>query len=821
MTSKLLIIIVFVISLTMLVPGISVLGNAHGQTPIGTPSIASVNPSSFSSHATSVPPTSYRHYFPPNFNAKTERSNGVVTPLYSISPAPMGVGSWGVKNNSGVMTGYILNTSSFEGTATLNNLTTIDLTNDGPDQYTMQLNTIMRNVTVFGNTNFVFWTQNVVLYTAHNHTLQFEDNIWNFSSPTFAFNATSLYNYDGHVVGTTYYYAVGPAISVTYPFTIHLFLNSTTIDNRNAVFFNYSLITSNGTYSGSYDRVIFNSTFGMPSSFVTPSAYFQINGFNLTPTNFLPYDAELMIGGPGGGSTTNVFSINGTMTLSYLASSSSGSRYLSVPSAYDFGTDTGETASGIAEWWSGNTVHLGTGPSILYPMWNVSQSSGYQELKGSITPSNSFVFISNGTFNDSYAAWAPLSINGSFDYKLPPGTYSGEILMSEYAQQNFSFSSSGSLTVSLKKDVSAGIYTPLIAMDNAQLQYISSGGSGTSTNPYIIENNQYSPISPLFWEWNDYLFPVFPGIMLVNTDAYVQISHAAPFLIYYPSFTFAELAFYGLPTFNFLPTELYGTSHVSIMNSEFTGWFFSGQTGFPVGNIIAWNATSTLISKNNFLSMGESVVIYGGSGNLIWGNYFEESMAVAPPASLAYGMDPIGLAVYSSGNTIFNNNFNVLITAYSPAYNIYNGATELYSNTWNVTSEPSSSVTMFNGYSLSGSAINQGYVSGNTYWDAFPGQAYNDSGLIASGYDYSPVFPTYFNVTVTLSNLSPGISAEVYLVQDSPYQYLFENTGASTVTVPVYNGTYFVVVVAQGNFYFNYQDTVTVNGAPASITVNL
>ena len=825
MTRKLLVFLVLVVSIAMLVPGLSLFQNSHAPSAIVTPSIASSTPAVSTSSNSISNPSTYKHYFPPNFQAKTTSINGTITPSYVNSPAPMGIGSYGVSNTTGTITGYVLNASSFEGTAVLNNLTTLDLTNDGPDQYTMQLNTILRNVTLFGNSSFVFWNQNVLLYTAHNHTLSFEDNIWNFSSPAFLITNNSFYSYDGNLVAPVYYYAVGPSLTVSYPFTVHLFLNSTMIDNRDAVFFNYSVVSTSGTFAGSYDRVIFNSTYGMPSTYKTPAAYYQINGFQLTPTGFIPYDAELMIGGPGGGSQTNVVSINGTMTLGYLPSGMTSTEYLSVPSAYDFGSDTGETSSGIAEWWSGNTVHLGTGPSILYPMWNISSSSGHQTLSGSVTPSNSFIFISNGTFDDFYAGWAPVSNDGSFNYQLPPGVYSGEILMSDYNPINFTFNSSKTMTVSLEKNFARGIYTPLVAMNNQQLQYISTSGSGTQSSPYVLENNQYYRINPLFWEYNDYLFPVFSGILLANTDAYVLISHAAPFLIYYPSFTYAALQFYNLPTFNFMPTELYNASHVSIMNSLYSGWFYSNfqsTYGYPViGNILTWNSSSILIADNNFLSMGASVTVYGGTGNTIWGNYFEESETIAPPSALAFGSDPIGLSIYSSNNTIYNNNFEVLITTLSPAYNVYNGATQLYNNTWNVTSEPASTVAMFNGQSLSGSVVNNGFVSGNVYWNEVPGQPYNDSGLVASGYDYSPVVPTTYNVTVTMSHLGTGKTANVYLVQDGFHQYVFMGTGNSSVTLPVYNGTYFIVVVANGQFYFNYQQTVTVNGAAASVAVNI
>ena len=187
---------------------------------------------------------------------------------------------------------------------------------------------------------------------------------------------------------------------------------------------------------------------------------------------------------------------------------------------------------------------------------------------------------------------------------------------------------------------------------------------------------------------------------------------------------------------------------------------------------------------------------------------------------MAFGTSPIGMTVYSSNNTIYNNNFNVMLTVISLDYNIYNGGSPTYNNTYNVPSVPSSTVTTFNGLSMSGSVVNNGYVSGNVWWDEVPGQPYNDSGLMQSSYDYSPVVPNFYNVTITLSH-NQGRYAQVYLVQNGFYQYLFENSGTTNVTVPVYNGTYYIVVVTNGHFYFDSAQTVTVNGAAESVTVNI
>jgi len=823
MTKRLLILATLVISSVMLLSGAAMSANGQIEHPVATPSISSISPASLHSPIPTVsnPGISQKFYYPPNFQAQTVKKGNVVVPLYSSSPAPMGIGSWGVENQSGNLTGYILNTSSFEGTISLNSLTPFYVDNDGPYSVSMQLNAILTNVTLFGNSSYVFWNQNVIFYSARTHTLLFIDNIWNFSSPSAPFTLNSLYNYTGFPQPPTYYYAESSAFNVSTPFTVHLFLNSTNIDGRNAVFFNYSLTTSSGTQAGSYDRVIFNSTYGMSPSYSAPAAHYEINGFQVTPTGYIPYDAELMIGGPGGGSTSSIYNINGTMTLDYL----NGKSYTSVPSAYDFGTATGETSEGISIYWEGTTAHLNSGPSILYPMWNISSNSGYQQMSGFLTPSNGFIFMSNGTFNESYAGWAPVGVNGYFDYRLPPGMYSGKVLMSEYTPISFTFSSTTSMNITLKSNYGMGIYTPLYAMDNMQLQYISSGGNGTAGNPYVIYNNQYNPLNSLFWQFNDFTFPVFPGIMLVNTSAYVLIDHSAPFFFYYPSFLSTFLTTYGLPSFNFLQTELYNTSHVSIMNGNYEGWFTSFISPFyfyPLANIVVWNSTSTLVADNNFNSMStSSLLIFGGEGNLVWGNNFEQSGPIGNPASLELGSAAIGLSIYSANNTIINNYFNVLITVFSPNFSLYSGLPAIYNNTYNISMQPSSYSMDFNGFVLTGSVVDQGYISGNTYWDAVPGVEYNDSGLIAGTGDYSPVFPTFYNVTVSISNLQTGENAFVYLVGTNSYQYIFSAVGGSTTTVSAFNGTYYLVVLSPTGSYSSFPNTVTVNGKNVTVSASV
>lgn len=769
---------------------------------------------------------SAKYAYLPNFNAKSVKNGNTISPLYSTAPAPMGLGDFGLMNNSGVLTGTVLNTTSFEGTITVNNLTVFYLDDDGPDSLSFQLNTVLKNVTLFGNNSYVFWNQNVVFYTIDTHTLQIIDNIWNMSSPQFVFTPNSLYSYDGYPVPPTYYYAIGPTFSnVLFPFTINLYVNSTVIDNRDSVFFNYTLIQQNqAPIAGTYDKVVFNSTYGMPSNYTTAPAYYQVNGNQVTPTGYLLYDAELMLGGPGGGSTTNVFNANATMHLSYLSSAG----YTAVPSAYNFGTDTGETSLGVSSTWNGvtHTAVLSTGPSILAPLWDVSSGSGNIKISGTVSPSNAFMFISPGsTFNSSLAQWAAIDTSGQVLYELPTGTYSAELLLSNYNPVSLTFSSSTVINVNMIKNLAMGIYTPLFAFDNAQVAALSMAGNGTLNNPYVLENNQYGSLNSLFSQLNDYAFPVFPGLLILNTNVYISINSPPTFFINFNTVAAQIALYFNLPTYNYLQMQLYNASNVSIFHANYvTGWFSYTlyMYDFPVANIILWNSSNNLVGGCNFYDWGSSMLVYNGSNNVIWGNEF-----VAYPVPLngndSNGIGALGLSIYSSNNTIYNNYFNVTLPAYSPTYNIYNGLYAEYQDVWNITPVSASTVNIVNGYQLSGNILNGHTQSGN-YWNYYAvgmPTPFNVSGLIAIGGDYSPIVPVYYTVTMTISGLSDTTVMAFLYSNTQNHPFLYSAFGSNTLNFEVTNGAYYVLIFTPTGLYSSVPAQITVNGDNVSITVTL
>ena len=190
----------------------------------------------------------------------------------------------------------------------------------------------------------------------------FLDNIWNFSSPAFYLAPGTFYSYGGNPIYPAYYYDFGPSFSITLPLTVQLYLNSSVTDlggiGYPTVSFGYNIVnagTGMSEASGVYDTVLFNSTVAAGS---TPVAPYVVDGSQFTPTGYIPWDAEIMLGGPGGGTTTSVYGISGSESLQYL----SGGSYMTPASTWDVGSETGETSEGIAETYtSPGAVQLSAG----------------------------------------------------------------------------------------------------------------------------------------------------------------------------------------------------------------------------------------------------------------------------------------------------------------------------------------------------------------------------------------------------------------------------------------------------------------------------
>jgi thermopsin len=775
MSKKLLSILVIIVALVMVISTVAVIspGDNHSSssnTATTSASLGNLAPVSTQTHLSQksvnvlnklhsqgVP---NKYIYLPNFNPQVNYpGNATNGPSYLQAPAPMGIGTYGFSNTSGVIHRNTINTSSVAASVTMNNLSTFYALDDGPNSVTMQLNAIMHNVTLFGNSSYTFWTQNVLFYSARTHTLLFLDNIWNFSSEATNMTPNALSSYNGTIVPYTYYYTVGPQFQITYPFTVNLYLNTSVVNGNDAVFFNFSLADANGSVSGSYDQVQFNSTYGTSPGYSAPLSNLLITSNYTTPIG-IPYDAEIMIGGPGGGSTAMIYQINASMTLKYLDSTGT---YANVPNAFDVGSETGETSTGIAVTWSQNAVaHLTAGPSFVYGMWNDSSVQTFQHYQGKVNPPNSFAFVA-GTITP-YAAElpviVPLNASGAYSFSLPTATYAMYIMMSNYNPISTLMDPGQYQQFNLQVNMTQGVYTPLYAFGNSQLKYISYAGDGSYQNPYMLFNNP-SPngqLNTLFSTMNDYLFPQFSGVLLHSTTAHVVANGMPSFNVPFyqvadEQFLFSEL--YGINSYytnNDLGYVLYNTQNAVITNSQISGWFPFFLTGFPVANVLLWNSQNNAVINNYFNTLDSSLLIYNMQGqfghNYVANNLFlqnqslnlslYQSMFVSPTLS-GNTVGPVGMSLFSSGNTITGNTVIVYNTAISPNQSIYSGAPAKYLNNWNGNFWWNYQPMQNHG---------RDHFGFNHFWHGHHGNrgnpVYNDNGLIAYGGDHSPIsYPGY------------------------------------------------------------------------------
>ncbi|MCL4349818.1 MAG: thermopsin family protease [Candidatus Thermoplasmatota archaeon] len=749
--------------------------------------------------------------FLPNYASTTKLSNGIISLGYGQSPAPMGIGFYGLYNNSGTTAAKNYIFPNAEAQINLSSLQTLNLADGGPQSVTFQLNAVLNNVNLFGNSSYNMWTQNVVVYSARTHTATLELNIWNFSSPTAVMSSNAINYSSGVVYPYPYaYIVVGPSFQINGPgLNMNLYMNTSLVNGRQAVFFNYSLQNvlnassgkSMNINKGSYDEAIFNSTNAAP-------VHYLVSGSTLNPTGFIPYDEEIMVGGPGGGSTATVMNISGTMKLLYYNTTTNS--FQNVPNAYDIGSETGETSVGVDVHYTGSTAMLTSGPSMVYGLWNETNST-FSTYHVQITnASDSYVFVGQNSMaaGAGFWNWAPVNYGKNQVYYLPTSAkYPFEVLSNFHNMvgNNVTYLNLTTTTnVNLVSNVAAGIYTPIIANGNAQLSLVASSGSGTAASPYVLALGGYAQINTVFGQLNDYAFPAFPGVLVYNTNAHVNVENFN-MMVSFSGVASLISNFYGLPGYNGLNMWIYNSSNVSITSSTFNSWYSFQQTGYFEGSLNLWNSTNVMVSSSTFYSWGMGAFTYNApdvKANITFeSNTFENSAAYTctPQPGPAYatilnGESPIGLLLFSNNTSVHNNYFLTTVPVFSCDLNYYTFAFANYS----------------------GDNINHNY-----YWNYNETGSYNGLGYITTGVtDTNPWIIQGTNYTVDVPNIAKDASLGV----STMYFISICCTGESFTFVPAASGSaltlYDVPVLFTGSFQdFQTSELITSTLASTGSTI--
>jgi thermopsin len=719
-----------------------------------------------------------------------------------VSPGPtsIGVNDLGLRvGPGGTFVPYSYRTTSLEGSVTINNIALLPIENNASNSITLQLNAILNNVTIFGQSIYQIWAQNVIFYSVDGDQMQLATDGWNFTGPPFELFSNDIYQNSpgGFIFTGTYVHAVPshpPAFILRPPFTINFYLNATNVGGRNALFFNYSVVSAfnitlgHHNYGrsisyGSFDWMIFNSTAGMPKGYRAPPASFLISGSQASNLG-LPNDAEIAICGGSDGFSAITRSLNASAQLQFLNGTTG--HYSAVPAAFTTTEDTGESTEGVdAHYTAASASHglayLTNGPEFVYGLWNATGSGIHEkEFTTAASPASTLLWVaprSRHAFNDDLAAWdlAP-SPNGSFWLPTGPGqTFSVEGLANDHTPVVANLTPGAVISLALPRNMSEGLYVPILAFGNSGVASIAQSGSGTAGNPYVVSFAQYQPISPLFSAYDGFTEPLYPGMVLSGITAHVVVQDPPSFYIVASSEALQVLVgFYGLtvPNYNYLPMEVYGSSNISITGaSDISGWFPVTLTGFLMASLFLSNDTHSLVAYDQFSSMGSAMVIVNPNGNhsreynTVFGNTFASNsldfgsygpsfyQVLAFNTTYTGGPAVGGLGVFSSGNTIYNNRFETPITAYSPPQNPYLayvfindfGYTDFPSvaatwhNDWNISLEPASYVRYVNHIALTGSVVPATFVGGNA-WSSWNGSApYDDQGLIVAGADSLPL----------------------------------------------------------------------------------
>ncbi len=327
------------------------------------------------------------------------QSGGTISPyLYTGEPAPMGIASYGIGPGNSA---FIMNSTSYVGIINISSIQTYNSSWPG-SAMTFQLN--LNLVFSYGGQEYVYWVQDVAYLNTSDKQIAFLDNVWNSSSAN-AQILNSTISGNGTVAsdgGTGYYYdepgnIPGNLATLTYPSQIILRINASASSSGNPeVIFSYN----DGSGWVIFDNVIFPF-----ASLKDGSAFFMVDGYQYKPDG-IPMDAELILGGPGGGSDT----WDNKSLLSLMLQYWNGNNYQSVFDAFNFGSNTAE---GI----SNTTVvpldssspgipgsEVTSGPGTLSMLYNTSEvgfitidSPGFGS--GSINIGKTSIFYTGGMAN--------------------------------------------------------------------------------------------------------------------------------------------------------------------------------------------------------------------------------------------------------------------------------------------------------------------------------------------------------------------------------------------------------------------------------------
>ncbi len=340
----------------------------------------------------------------------------------TTTTSPIGIADAGVSANGS----YSYSSTSFLGKIGINQL---KVSGSQGKNLSFQLNLNLKFF--YGGTTYVYWVQDVAYFNTTDNNIYFIDNVWNFSAILFPDTSSSMSNStvsgNGSILSSSegaLYYDIansslpGNFVNLTEPSEIELMSNSTVSSSGSP---EVVLRYNDGYGWVTYDNVVFKFARGSVSD-----SNFVVDGQVNNPEG-LSYDAELIMGGPGGGSSTNDQLSNVTMGLQFW----NGHNFQEITNAINYGLDTGETISNALS----RAYYYTSNGTIYEKIVNGTEATGVVYYSSNISvlkvssPFNNGIIKINGTPHEF--------IGGQVNLTLGPGNYSVSIVNNSLVKYTF------------------------------------------------------------------------------------------------------------------------------------------------------------------------------------------------------------------------------------------------------------------------------------------------------------------------------------------------------------------------------------------------
>ncbi len=279
-------------------------------------------------------------------------SPALVNPLGALnfsSPVPVGIVSYGLYNISNDSGAYRIETNSIVGFARIDSIHAYNASppaNTSATSASLQLNVVL-NITATNGNRFSYWIQDVADLNTSNMTYAIGDNIWNMTglnasvtNGTVSAMGSSVPIGSGSSPNATFYvFFPNTTVSYSYPLYFIPVVSVKLAGGRPFLQIGYQQTNGTETF---YDNVTFNIS--------AASAHFLVTPYHLTPApangtaqgNF--YDAELVFGGEANGESSTFSNTSALLWIGY----SDNGILTPFPAVADFGSDTVESATGLA-----------------------------------------------------------------------------------------------------------------------------------------------------------------------------------------------------------------------------------------------------------------------------------------------------------------------------------------------------------------------------------------------------------------------------------------------------------------------------------------